>query len=153
VKHSLTRLAVGLLLVATMGGCAQLQSFEQKVQTAYDALSTTQVSYNYVNAGIQAFQGLQKLGAAYLRLPTCTATSGSVCHDRRATAPIRAAFVAGRQARADVLAYMDAHPCVGTGDVGTCPLMPNGVYAGLQSAMNELNTLYSTYKVNLTGAQ
>jgi hypothetical protein len=142
------KIIIAIALSVGLAGCAQFQSFEAKVQTAYDALNSAQINYNYATAGVQSFEGLQKVGAAYLRLPTCTASGGPVCHDRRATAPIRAAFIAGRQARNDVLAYMDTHPCA-----DTCPLMPQGVYAGLKSAVDELNNLYSTYKVNLTGAQ
>ena len=141
-----------LLFIGTLAlglaGCAQMQAFQQKVENAYTALSSAEVSYKDVTAGIASFQTLQKVGEVYLRQPTCTATSGSICHDRRATKPIRAAFLVGRKARNDALAYMDAHPC---NNAPACPLMPNGVYAGLQSAIDELNSLYATYKVN-TGA-
>lgn len=143
------RLAAGLIIVAALGGCAQMQAFQQKIENAYTALSSAQVSYRDVAAGIASFQALQKVGEVYLRQPTCTATSGPLCHDRRATRPIRAAFLTGRQARDDALAYMNAHPCT---NAPACPLMPEGVYAGVQSAIDELNSLYATYKVN-TGAR
>jgi len=145
---NLLRVAAALALVATLGACAQLQAFQQKVENAYTALSSAQVNYQDVAAGVAAFETLQKVGEAYLRQPTCTASSGPICHDRRATRPMKAAFIAGRQARNDALSYMDAHPCVS----GACPLMPNGVYAGLQTAISELQSLYATYKVN-SGAQ
>jgi hypothetical protein len=145
----LIRVGVFLALAIAVAGCAQVQAFQQKVENAVSTLTSTQINYNYVVAGIQSFEGLQKVGAAYLRLPTCTMTSGPICHDRRATAPIRAAFLAGRKARNDALAYMDAHPCDTSTSV--CPLMPDGVYAGLRDAINELQSLYSTYKVNLGG--
>ena len=150
MRNSIRAAVAACVLVAAgmLGACAQLQAIEQNVQNTYAALSTAQVNYSYVAAGVASFEGLQKIGETYLRLPTCTASGGPICHDRRATAPIKAAFIAGRQARSDVLAYMDAHPCAD----GGCPLMPNGVYAGLQTAISELQSLYSTYKVN-AGAQ
>lgn len=139
--------ALALAAAVAVSGCAQLQEFEQRIENAYGALSSAQVNYRDVTAGIAAFQGLQRIGTAYLRLPTCTASSGPVCHDRRATPVIKAAFRAGQKARNDVLAYMDAHPCKGS----VCPLMPDGVYAGLRSAVSELQSIYNTYKVNLGG--
>lgn len=153
MKHFL-RLAAGLVLAASLGACAQLQAFQQKIDNAYTALSSTQVNYRDVTAGIAAFETLQKVGEAYLAQPTCTASSGPICHDRRATRPMRAAFLTGRQARSDVLAYIDANPCTkdANGSIVSCPLMPDGVYAGLRSAIGELQSLYSTYKVN-AGAQ
>lgn len=147
MKHFL-RLAAGLVLAASLGACAQLQAFQQKIDNAYTALSSAQVSYKDVTVGIAAFETLQKVGEAYLRQPTCTSASGPICHDRRATKPIHVAFLTGRKARDDALAYMDAHPC---NNAPACPLMPDGVYAGLQSAIDELNSLYATYRVN-TGA-
>lgn len=146
MKHF--KIVAAVALVALLGACAQMQAFQQKVANAYTALSSAQVNYQDVAAGVAAFETLQKVGEAYLRQPTCTASSGPICHDRRATRPMKAAFLAGRQARSDVISYMDANPCVS----GACPLMPNGVYAGLQSAISELQSLYSTYKVN-AGAQ
>lgn len=145
VKH-LSRLLAALSLAALLGACAQMQAFQQKVENAVSALSSAEVSYRDVTAGIAAFEGLQKIGETYLRQPTCTATSGPICHDRRATKPIRAAFVTGRKARNDALAYMDAHPC---NNAPACPLMPDGVYAGLRSAITELQDLYSVYKVQM----
>jgi len=145
VKHFKGLFAAAALALC-LGACAQLQSFEQKVQNVVSTLSSAQVDYRSVTAGIAVFEGLQKIGETYLKQPTCTSTSGPICHDRRATKPIRAAFVAGRQARSDVLAYMDAHPC---NNAPACPLMPDGVYAGLRSAISELQGLYSTYKVQM----
>jgi hypothetical protein len=146
-------LTFAVLAAATLAvaGCAQFQAFGQRVENAYSSLTSTQINYNYVVAAVQSFEGLQAVGAAYLRLPTCTAKSGYACHDRRATAPINAAFLAGRLARNDAIAYMEAHPCDRVTSV--CPLMPDGVYAGLRSAIAELQSLYDTYKVNLSGAR
>lgn len=147
MKHFSRILAV-CAIAALAAGCAQMQAFQQKVENVYSTLSSAQIDYRSVTAGIAAFEGLQKAGETYLRQPTCTKTSGPICHDRRATKPIRAAFRTGRQARNDALAYMDAHPC---NNAPACPLMPSGVYAGVQSAIEELTSLYQTYKVN-TGA-
>lgn len=143
---------VGALSLA-LAGCAQMQQFEQRVSNAYSTLTSAQVKYQYVVAGIQTYQGLKKIGAAYLRLPTCTSSSGPICHDRHATAPIRATFTVGDKARDDAIAFVDAHPCVAAPDGSqSCPLMPDGVYAGIRSAITELQGLYDTYQVS-TGAK
>lgn len=138
MKHMI-RLAVVAMLGIGLAACSL-----QSIENAWTTVSGATVSYKVALTSVAGFNALQDTGAAYLRLPTCTTTSGPICHDRHATAPMKAAFLTGRRARDDVLTYMKTNPCDAAGN---CPVMPNGVLAGLQGAINELNTLYATYKV------
>lgn len=59
-----------------------------------------------VVAAVQSFDGLQLVGAAYLDLPRCTATSGVACRIPSATPVIKGAAQSGRIARNELKAQV-----------------------------------------------
>lgn len=143
IKIAVAAVALSLAL----GGCAQLQQWTQGIKDAYTAVSQAKVSYKYALAGVATFNSLEDAGRVYLSLPTCTASSGPVCHDRHATRQIGAAFQAGRIARDAVLGYIKSNPCSAT----SCPLMPQGVYKGLSGVIDTLRAVYTQYNVSMGG--
>lgn len=140
--------ACALVAAIAVAGCAQLATFENKVQQAYTAVTEFKVSYKYALASVAAYNTVQDTAAQYLRLPTCTSTSGPVCHDRRATKPLVATMQAGRVSRNAVLAYMASNPCDANGN---CPLMPQGLVDTLRSATGVVQATYDTYKHGMGG--
>lgn len=140
--------ACALAAAFAVSGCAQWNDFTSKVESAYTAVTEFKVSYKYALASVAAYNTVQDTAAQYLRLPTCTASSGPVCHDRRATAPLRAVMQSGRVSRNAVLNYMASNPCDAAGQ---CPLMPQGLVDTLKNATDVVQSTYDTYKKGLGG--
>lgn len=104
VKH-VARLTVIAAIAFVATGCSEdIQRFWSGVS----AVSGATVPGYTVVAAAQAFDGSELMGAAYLRLQRCTATSGPVCRIPAATPIIKGAFGSGRIARDELKVQLRA---------------------------------------------
>jgi hypothetical protein len=126
-------LALGLAL----GGCASMQSFENKVSTVYSAVTGATVSPQAVLVASNLFDGLERTATNYLRLPKCNGST-PVCRDKSATKAILPAIRSGRVARNNLQQFFKDHPN---------QLGPSGLYDALQSSINTVQSIYAQYQI------
>lgn len=119
---------IPLLLIASLGGCAQLQN-------AYNAVTTAAITPQQVYIAANAFDGLESSGTVYLRLPVC---GNLPCRDPNATKSIVASFRAGRLARNKLEAAVNANP--------GAPVDAN-LYATLTSSTSTIKAILAQYGV------
>lgn len=121
-----------LTLAIALSGCAaQLQ----KLETAYQVVTSASVSPTMVYIAANVFDGLEASATNYLKLPKC----GSFpCRSPDATVKIIPAIRAGRVARNNLEAFLIAHP----GQLGS-----QGDYDALIAATNTLQSIYSQYGI------
>ena len=118
-------------LALTLPACAQLQN-------AYTAVTGASVNPTAVIIAANAFDAVEATATNYLRLKKCTATSGPICRDPKATAVIIPAVRSGRTARNNLEAFMQANPGV---------LGPKGLYNALITATSTLQQVFATYNI------
>ena len=119
------RILITLALVGSLGGCAN-------VQTAWDVLTTSQVTPQVVIVAGNTFDALQATATGYLRLPKCTPSNRPVCRDPLVTPKLIAAVRAGRVARNNLEQFFNDHP----GQLG-----PQGLYDAFKAAIDTLQTI------------
>jgi hypothetical protein len=127
----LKRLLIVVACTAALGGCASLQN-------TYDALTGSSVSPTAVIVAGNAFDGVEATATNYLKLAKCTGTNGPVCRNPTATAQIIPAIRAGRIARNNLEAFLQANP----GQLG-----PGGLYNALTAATTTLQSILAQYDI------
>lgn len=128
MKKLLMTMGLSLALV----GCTQLSN-------AYNAVAGVTVPPSAVIVAANSFDGVEATATNYLRLKKCSATTGPVCRDPAVTAKIIPAIRAGRTARNNLEAFMQANP----GALG-----PSGLYNALVAATTTLSQILAQYGVN-----
>lgn len=103
MKRLSTIAAIAAVSLAVTG-CAQIASFWAGVGVVAGA---TVPGYTVV-AAAQSFDASELVAAAYLRLPTCTVSSGPACHRPADTPLIKGAFLSGRIARDELKVQLRA---------------------------------------------
>lgn len=103
VKH-LSKLLACAALSLTISGCAEISRFWAGVSVVAGA----SVPGYQVVAAAQSFDASELVAAAYLRLPTCTVSSGPACHRPADTPLIKGAFLSGRIARDELKVQLRA---------------------------------------------
>ena len=114
---------ISLLLVVSLGGCAN-------VQHAWDTLTTSEVTPQLVVVAGNTFNALEASATNYLRLPKCSGSNGPVCRNSVAAAKVISAVRAGRVARTNLEQFFKDHP----GQLG-----PAGLYDAFKKAIDTLN--------------
>lgn len=120
-----------LALLLGLGGCANLQN-------DWNLLTSAQVTYTTVAVAANTFDALEATATAYLKLPKCSATSGSICRSPSATAKIVPAVRSGRVARNNLEQFFATNP----GALG-----PAGLYNALQAAITTLQSVIAQYNI------
>ena len=126
-------IAVALLAVS-LSGCATFQN-------AYNAATGSSVPGNLVIVAVNSFDAVEATATNYLRLPKCIAGGTPFCRSVTATAKLVPAIRAGRVARNNLEAFMQANP----GALG-----PAGLYNALISATTTLQGVVNTYNVGVS---
>ena len=121
-----------LSLVLSLGACAQIQK-------DWEVVTGVSVSPTAVIVAANSFDALEATATNYLRLKKCSASSGPVCRDAKATAVIIPAIRSGRSARNNLEQFLKDHP----GQLG-----PQGLYDALQAAITALRQSFAIYGVN-----
>ena len=121
-----------IALALSLGACAQ-------VTKVYDTITGASVSPTAVIVAANSFDALEATATNYLRLKKCSASSGPVCRDAKATAVIIPAIRSGRSARNNLEQFLKDHP----GQLG-----PQGLYDALQAAITTLRQSFAIYGVN-----
>ena len=111
----------------SLGACAQTAQFIDKVQTAVEKVADVKVDRNAVALAVDAYDASALTAAAYLRLPICRTGGTAICRDPKNTQVLKRALLAGREARNQLLDFLERNP----GQLG-----PKGVYDALVSATN-----------------
>jgi len=123
--------AAGLIALAPMGGCAQLEN-------SWNAVTGAQVTIQTVSVAASSFDALEATATNYLRLPKCTGGNGPVCADPAVTAKLVPAVRAGRIARDNLEAFFQAHPD---------QLGPSGLYDALAASVATLQSAEAQFNM------
>lgn len=122
------KLILACAFALALSGCANLS-------TAWNTLTSTQVTYQTVAVAANTFDALEATATAYLKLPKCNGLI-KICRDPSATKKIISAVRAGRVARNNLEQFFADHP----GQLG-----PQGLYDALQAAITTLQGVISQY--------
>lgn len=117
----------------TLAGCSTTN-----FQAAWDTLTGTKVSPSTVYLAENAFDSVEVVATTYLRVCHKSPSAFAAC-SKGVEVQVVDAVRAGRKARADVRAFMVAHPDA---------LGVSGLYDALQQATKTLQDIINTY--NLT---
>lgn len=133
MKH-LLRLAAVAAVALTIGGCAQLQSFADKVKTTYDAVTSVQVTATEVSIAGNAFDAAESTASAYLKY--CRGRLDGVCGQSNKDAVVKAVY-SGRVARNRLKA------CVRKGN---CGAGSSADYSALKAATDSVTGIVNIWK-------
>ncbi|MCK1693748.1 hypothetical protein [Bradyrhizobium sp. 144] len=131
------KIFAALLLAISVAGCAQFQTFENKVSTVYSAITGASVNPQAVLVASNIFDGLEVTATNYLRLTKCNGST-PVCRDPSATKAIIPAVRSGRVARNNLQQFFKDHP----GQLG-----PAGLYDALQASIATLQSAFARYQI------
>lgn len=113
-----------LIALLALGGCTTLQ-----LATGSD------VSPNAVYVAANTFDGAEAAATAYLKLPLCSANVSYACRTTAGVTAVVAAIRAGRTARNQLEAYVNANPGA---------VVPVSNYNALVTAVNTIQTYVAT---------
>lgn len=121
-------------LALSLGACAELKN-------AWDVVTTATVSPTLVVVAANSFDAVEATATQYLKLPKCvkgTASAPGICRSRSGTAMLIPAIKSGREARDELLQFMQDHP----GQLG-----PKGAYDALIGATGSLKAIMAQYNI------
>lgn len=132
---------IPILMIAAlaMGGCAQLQAFDNDVKTAFQVATSAAVTPQQAYIAINVYDGVAATATNYLGWPKCNGTNGPACRDPVVRAQIKKVVLAGRLARNDVKAFLRANPGENLNIKS---------FADLQSATASLKSIIAAYQIN-----
>lgn len=137
---SLRRALAVVAMAMMVTGCAQLQSTWQKIETAYEVVTTQEISPRAVYVARNAFNAVEVTATQYLKLRRCDGSNAPICRDPAVTPKLIATVRSGRLARNDLTKFMKDHP----GQLG-----PRGLYDALVGATNTISDMLAEYKANV----
>lgn len=127
--------AIAMAAALTAGGCLPLL---QEAKNAFNIVTGASVSPATVIVMANTFDALEASATNYLRLPKCSATSGSVCRSPEAARAIIKAIRAGRPARVQLETFLRTHP----GELG-----PQGLYDALTATAQTVQAIFAQYQI------
>lgn len=127
------RFLITLSVLATLGGCAQVNSLYQ----AASKISDASVSPTAVIIAANGFDAIEVTAANYLTLPRCPKVT--VCRDPQATKVLIPAIKSGRIARNNLKAFLRTHP----GQLGS-----KGLYDALNASISTIQGIISQYNIH-----
>lgn len=119
-------------LALSLAGCAAWQ----KVENAYQTVTTATVTPEQVYIAANAFDGIEASATNYLRLPVC---GSAPCRNPNATKSIVSAIRSGRLARNKLESAVGANP--------SGPVDAN-LYATLTSSTSTIKAILAEFGVN-----
>lgn len=128
------------LLALSLGGCASLNTFKDKVETAWSVVTQASVSPQAVIIAANAFDGLEATATNYLTLTRCNGTK-AICRDPGATKKLIPVIRSGRTARDKLIQFLDEHP----GQLGD-----KGLYDALNAAIDGIKAVVVQYNIGAT---
>lgn len=128
-------LAVALMLLSTLGACAQLQAVRDTWQSARNIV----VSKNGVVIAVQTFNAAERTATVYLNQKKCPrGIQRPTCRSPAITEAIATAITEGQKARDGLLDFAEGHP----GALGD-----QGLYDALWGSIGTLKSFFAAYKI------
>jgi hypothetical protein len=133
--------AAAALVALSLGGCATVTSFGQKVEGVVSAVTGATVSPEAIIILANSFDAMQVTAKNYINPALnkrCNGSNGPICRDPVATLALNRAIREGRVARNNAKQFLRDHP----GQLGT-----QGLYDALQLSVSTLQSIFAQYNI------